>query len=161
MKIKRMSPSEILAQEYGLPLEALEQLRTAFEEERRLDPDVPRKHARCEDCTHPAPPPKAVVPYSTWELGGLLYCVKKKGGGYNVRFDETHHFVMGHLYKQRNPIRDYDLVFGTNKLSHQLGAVRCRLHQAGVVDKVGKDGQHDLWVLNEEGRRIWKRMHGL
>lgn len=123
-----------------------------------------KKHPKCPFCECEEIV-KDLPRESDWRPGGIIVAWKKKNKekyGYILSrsYVEVYRFMYEVKQNGTGSAADHDIVFETGR--HQAGAVRCRLHQAGVIDEVGKvqiNGEtHTLWALNDRGVLIWEHM---
>lgn len=84
-------------------------------------------------------------------LGRTLYCYKKKSREpYEVVLNGQHLQVLLHLLRF-GPASDYQIVHAHNRGSHQLGARRCELRDAGLVEQDGTCKSGMTWRLTIKG----------
>ncbi len=86
-------------------------------------------------------------------IGRTLFCRQKKSGKpYEVIMTGQHLQVLAHLYDE-SPASDWQMVRSLSG-SVQLGARRCELRDAGLVQQAGTCPSGMTWKLSIAGRDL-------
>ncbi len=91
-------------------------------------------------------------------LGRTVFARQKKSQReYEVVLNGQHLQVLAFLWDQA-PASDFEIVRGLTSGSHQLGARRCELRDAGLVEQHGNSRSGMTWRLTQAGRDLMEEV---